>query len=261
MAEKPSPSETTVDLLARLRARERDGEIFLLEVGDGAGFRNRGWSDAISMQTWPSKKLVIRGYEIKASRSDWLRELDQPEKNLTWQLQCHEWYVVAPKDVVLLEELPPSWGLLVPRGEDQLRIASRAELNPNADGMVPISLMAAVFRAAANERRGLENQREREIQAIVEKRNRGTVDRLVREARDWEKRHMELVECLGNRWDNWERLKKTAAAVKALDDAQLDPAKLVREAKNRVDGASNRLARVLKDLEEISGETSGETTT
>lgn len=247
---KPTPSEITRDLFDRLRCRERDGEIFLLEVGDGAGFGNRGWSDAISMQTWPSKDLVIRGYEVKATRSDWLRELDNPEKNREWQKACDEWYVVAPKGVVVLEELPPAWGLLVPKGELQLRIASRPSPLTSDETVVPRDLVAAVFRAAAKERKALENDARQEIEENVEKRHRAQMERYQREARDWEKRHMELVEALGGRWENFETLKKRAAALRQLEDEHTEPVKLVRDTRLKHERIAARLAELEKDLEE-----------
>lgn len=249
MTAKLTPSEITRDLFDRLRCRERDGEIFLLEVGDGAGFGNRGWSDAISMQTWPSKGLVIRGYEVKATRSDWLRELDNPEKNREWQKACDEWYVVAPKGVVVLEELPPAWGLLVPKGDLQLRIASRPEASSSSDGIISRDLLAAIFRAAANERKALENDARGEIEEAVEKLHRTQMERYQREARDWEKRHMELVEALGgHRWDDLGRLKKFAAAVHAVDSNGEDPKKLLAALRKKLEMTVTRIENIENDL-------------
>lgn len=241
-------SEITRDLFVRLRLRERDGEIFLLEVGDGAGFGNRGWSDAISMQTWPSKDLVIRGYEVKATRSDWLRELDEPEKNRRWQEACDEWYIVAPKNVVVLEELPPAWGLLVPKGEEQLRIASRSETS-SSQGIIPRGLLAAVFRAAANERRALEKGARLEIEEIIQGQHRARMERLEREARDWEKRYMELVEALGgHRWTNFDRLKKFAAAVRKIEENGDDPKKLLADLRRKFEATASRIGSIESDL-------------
>lgn len=236
--------DVTTDLLRRLRNRERDGEIFLCQVGDDAGFRNRGWSDAISMQTWPSKTLVIRGYEVKATRSDWLRELDLPAKNVVWQKQCHEWYVVAPKDVVRGEELPSEWGLLVPKGNDALRIAKRPSAKIEYLVDVPVSLMAAVFRAVGNERDHFEKVGRREIYEEERERVAGQIERLEREAKDWESRHMELVEALGGRrWDNFDKLKKIAAAVSELEKSE-DPKRLVRELCEKLELTATRMREV-----------------
>ena len=233
-------SEITADLFRRLRLRSNgSGVVLLCEVGDGAGFGNRGWSDAISMQTWPSKTLTITGYEVKATRSDWLRELDEPEKNAAWQKQCHEWYVVAPKDVIVLEELPTGWGLLVPRGEDGLRIAARSE--KTGDDAVSLGLMAAVFRAAANERRRLEKTARWEIQQEECERVAERMERLEREAKDWESRHVELVEALGGyRWENFDKLKKLATAVREVENGD-DPKELIRQLRKKLQRTAEKL--------------------
>lgn len=236
-------SEITADLFRRLRKRNNaNGVILLCEVGDGAGFGNRGWTDVVSMQTWPSKKLIITGYEVKATRPDWLRELDNPEKNVAWQKQCHEWYIVAPKDVLKLEELPEGWGLLVPRGKDSLRIAVRSE--KIGVETISLDLMAAVFRAAGNERRHLQNAARQEIQEQECERVAERMGRLEHEARKWEQSHIELVEAIGSRWENLDKLKKRAAAIRALDEHD-DPRRIVRQVREKLE----RTVEKMKDIE------------
>ena len=252
MSDKPSPSDITSDLFRRLRKRcsRESGEIVLFEVGDGAGFRNRGWSDAVSMQTWPSKKLVVSGYEVKATRSDWLRELDSPEKNATWQRHCHFWYIVAPKDVVVLAELPPKWGLLVPKGADGLRIASRAAPPDVTIVDIPASLLAAVFRAADNERRALHTTKVAEIREEERKRVEAEIERQYKAACAFEAKYLELAEALGSKWENLETLKTRAAAVRLLRDEYEDPSKLVRNLRLRHEKIAKRLGELEAEIEE-----------
>jgi len=49
-------------------------------VRSHAGFDARRTADYVAMDLWPSKGLALHGHEIKVSRSDWLRELKEPEK-------------------------------------------------------------------------------------------------------------------------------------------------------------------------------------
>lgn len=217
----------------------------LCQVGDGAGFGNRGWADAISMQTWPSKDLLVTGYEVKATRSDWLRELDKPEKNAAWQKQCHEWYVVAPKEIIKIEELPARWGLLIPRGEDGLRIAVRSEKNGDDLKMVPLDLMAAVFRASENERRHLERATRLDIQTEERERASSELERWRGQAREVEQRYTELAEALGDRWETLEKLKNRALAVRQLNEHD-DPRGLLRGLRERLENTALRL----KDVED-----------
>ncbi len=245
-----SPHDITSDLFRRLRLRSINGVILLCEVGDGAGFRNRGWSDAVSMQTWPSKKLFLTGYEVKATRKDWLRELDKPEKNERWQTQCHEWYIVAPKDIVRLEELPTGWGLMIPRGDDGLRIAARSDRNGAGEKTIALDLLAAVFRSADNERRRLEKIARDEIREEERQRLEKQMERTEKDGRNYRDSYEELAEALGSRWEDLKVLKKRAEAVRLMRDEHDDPAKSVRDLRLRHERVATRLGEIEKSIEE-----------
>ena len=244
-------SGITEDLYRRLalRADPRNGLVMLCNVGDGAGFRNNGWSDAISMQTWPSKRLTVCGYEVKATRSDWLRELDSPSKNRAWQDQCHEWYIIAPKDAVKLEELPISWGLMVPQGADGLRIASRSE-RPGKD-IVSLDLLAAVFRAAGRELTiGLDKAKisiRDEIRSQVAEELR--MDKA--EAEAGRARYEELMSALGGRWENHEELKRRARAVREFNVE--GAIRRVRSMRIELENMAKRLAEAEESLAKNQG--------
>ena len=218
----------------------------LCQVGDGAGFGNCGWSDAISMQTWPSKKLTITGYEVKATRQDWQRELDSPDKNATWQEQCHEWYVVAPKSIVQIEELPDRWGLMIPVGEDGLRIAKRAEIRENDS--VPLDLMAAVFRAAANEHRRLQGESRVEIYNEARKQIGKELQGAKKSAMEWEDRYRQIASVLSAGWESDDKLK---ARAKALTEMERTGEPLLRRLIAIKDGfklAADKLSELEKEL-------------
>jgi hypothetical protein len=72
-----------------------------------------------------SRPYPLWGIEVKAFRSDWLREIQNPLKADTLREVVDAWYLVAPADVAKPEEVPAGWGLLVPKG-DTLRIVVRA---------------------------------------------------------------------------------------------------------------------------------------
>jgi hypothetical protein len=88
----------------------------LYEVHNGTGASQRRSADGLAINLWPSRGMEIHGVEIKIHRSDWLRELKQPEKSADVQRFCNRWWIAAPPDVVLAGELPPTWGLLSLRG-------------------------------------------------------------------------------------------------------------------------------------------------
>jgi len=84
-------------------------------VANGTGSRARRWADAVAMGIWPSRGLELVGFEVKVSRSDFLRELKQPEKDDAVGRYCDRWWIAAgDPDIVKESELPPAWGLMVP---------------------------------------------------------------------------------------------------------------------------------------------------
>lgn len=101
----------TADVKAALRARFVAPEwAIFFEVGDGTGGNQRRWADAVAMNMWPSRGLEIHGFEIKVSRSDWLRELKDPAKSAKVQQYCDRWWIITPKGIIKPGELPPTWG-------------------------------------------------------------------------------------------------------------------------------------------------------
>lgn len=105
-------------------------------------------ADGIAFNLWPSRGLPVIGFEIKVNRGDWLNELKQPAKSADIQKFCHNWYVVAPKDVVKPEELPKTWGWYEVQGKS--RLIQRVK----APDLEPISLdpyfVAAIMRKVSS---------------------------------------------------------------------------------------------------------------
>jgi hypothetical protein len=139
---KPVPL-TEGELVERLRARYSEaagnGAVGALIPGvrDAAGFDACRTIDAIGVNFWPSRGLLLDGYECKSSRSDWQRELAEPAKAERFcELVDRFWIVAGRADLVLEAELPPDWGLLVPRGKGLTQVRPAAILHPdeNATG-------------------------------------------------------------------------------------------------------------------------------
>lgn len=82
---------------------------FMEEVAPQTG-GGTGYADAVAVNLWASRGHAIHGFEIKVSRSDWLRELKKPAKAESVFAYCDRWWIVAPKGVLKEEELPPTWG-------------------------------------------------------------------------------------------------------------------------------------------------------
>src|SRR3546814_12925642 len=91
----------TAQINAALRARFcAPGWALLFNVGNATGATQRRWADAVAMNLYPSRGLELHGFAVKASRSDWLSELKQPDKSAPVQKLCDRSWVVAPPGVV-----------------------------------------------------------------------------------------------------------------------------------------------------------------
>lgn len=137
----------TESLLALIMKRfPSESWALMYEVADATGARHSRWADAVAMGLWPSRGLDLHGMEIKASRSDWLRELKKPAKAETICSFCHYWWLVAADStVVKMEELPHTWGLLIPHGGSLKTVKQAPRLDPKP--VTPVFL-AALMRAA-----------------------------------------------------------------------------------------------------------------
>lgn len=98
------------DLLAKRYPSPEFALMFEVAPRTGGGSR---YADAVAVGLWQSRGHVVHGFEIKVSRSDWLRELKKPEKAEESVFgYCDFWWIVAPADIINDGELPPTWGLL-----------------------------------------------------------------------------------------------------------------------------------------------------
>lgn len=115
---------TEADMLGLLRARHNENGgngrafAFIDHVRDAAGFEAGRTIDAIAMGLWPSRGLMIDAFEIKCSRSDWLRELKEPAKADGFCERVDRFWLVLSDEAIIRDgELPLTWGLLVPKGK------------------------------------------------------------------------------------------------------------------------------------------------
>lgn len=119
------------------------------EVANATGFGARRHADAVALGIWPSRGHQLVGFEFKASRRDWQRELRQPAKAEEIARFCDEWWLVVSDDrVAKLEEIPEPWGLLVatPKG-DKLERRKLAKPFPDREKTaLPRSFVAAMLR-------------------------------------------------------------------------------------------------------------------
>lgn len=79
------------------------------------GFNPEQRIDAWAMSAWKSDKYKSIAYEIKVSRTDFLREIAEPEKRATAMRFSNQFYFVAPDGIIKPSEVPEGCGLLLIR--------------------------------------------------------------------------------------------------------------------------------------------------
>lgn len=132
-----SASFTEAELLAALRLKytfSGNGGAgryaFMTHVRTGAAWDQQE-IDAIVMCLWPSDSHSILGFEVKCSRTDWLREIrpDTSKSEKTRSL-CDSFTIVAPANAVTIGELPTGWGLVVAGRDERGNVRLRQQVTP-----------------------------------------------------------------------------------------------------------------------------------
>lgn len=120
-ARRTAPNWTSRDLIARV-SRRHTNDVWFAEVKDGpTWFGSHLRIDGLAIaKSW--SPIRVTGYEVKVDRGDWLRD----SKWESYLAMCTDLYVVAPKDVVRIDEMPKGVGLIEAVGEKGLRTARKA---------------------------------------------------------------------------------------------------------------------------------------
>lgn len=107
-----APKITTGDLMDKLVEKyPRDRYALFFDVPDAVGTNQQRRADAIAIGCWRSVGHSIDGFELKISRSDWLREVQLVAKADPFIERCDRWWLVTSSpDIAKLEEIPACWG-------------------------------------------------------------------------------------------------------------------------------------------------------
>lgn len=162
------PTLNAFQLLDALRdhfvmpGKSRPGAVFLTEVT--APDRTHR-ADAVHVGLWASRGYTVDVCEIKASRADFQRELDKPDKAEAWWRHSNTFTIVAPDVKVAPPELlPKGWGLMVPNPRSR---RFKTVVKPEHRDLRPsTALLAALLVSMETDR---ENAIERQRQRLDEK--------------------------------------------------------------------------------------------
>lgn len=131
--------------LVRARHPVEKGWVVLSEVSDDGA---NGRADLVAVSCWGQPFVVV--YALKASRADWLRELDMPAKR-AWaeRVGRFRWFVTEPA-CAKVHELPAGWGLMEVIGPPDRRRLRRIVAAPAVlvETVLPKWLCRCLLRGA-----------------------------------------------------------------------------------------------------------------
>lgn len=141
------PYLTAKDIQRELRTFYGSGNATAIafEVSAGTGRHAARRVDAVVMDLWPSRGLILHAIEIKVSRSDFKREIKDGAKAEEIAQHCDLFSIAAPVGLLKEEEVPAAWGLIEIGGEIVVKFAKR----PAVTKARPVDrlFMASMLRA------------------------------------------------------------------------------------------------------------------
>lgn len=163
--ETPPPKAqqmTTAELLAALRAHymkpvpaaqrfagQTESDLLVEEVCAPSSGRR---CDLLRIGMWASRGHKIIVNELKISRADFLKELEDPAKAEAWWPYCHEFWIAAPAQLIHPHELPDGWGLMVPPANSQHRRFKVIKKAATKDPKITPELLVEIARRVDNAR-------------------------------------------------------------------------------------------------------------
>lgn len=125
---------TSADLCRMIESKfAGDGShLALFDVPDNVGLNSKRRADAIVIGNWGSTGRLVHGFEIKITRSDWLRELKHVDKADPFIARCDRWWLVTADDkLAKADEIPALWGWMTAT-KTGLRIQKAATIIPQS---------------------------------------------------------------------------------------------------------------------------------
>lgn len=229
--------------------------ITMFEVRDSTGFDSRRSADALSIGMYSSRGREITGFEIKFSRSDWLRELKMPEKAEEIGKFCDWFYLVTNDDsIAKLEEIPTPWGWMVLRG-------SRLKVIKKPEKIKPLPLDRPMLCSLLYSARGqCIAEIEKRISSRVDERVQTEARSLTYQAKEGDRKYQELLKSVREFEDAsglsihspWVDKKKIGDAVRRVmkeGDSLNEYRRELEFVKNRALTLSSNVEREIAQLE------------
>ncbi len=246
MGKKSKWDLSTADVESLLRQRYCNRQEWALawEVGNTTGGARRR-CDLLAMHCWASNGgHKLHGHEIKVSRADWLKEMNDISKAEEFAKRCHYFWIAAPKGMIPLEELPTQWGLMQAT-DKTLKVAKPASLR--MPEQMDWRFFASIMRTAVNQAPSTH---------LLEKVERQAYENGAKAAKAHRDNHRQHEERRESR--ELARLQNNVAAFEKVSGIKIDnynggtigeAVKLLRQL--GVPGVFDRLDRLAADLDNV----------
>ena len=141
---------TAKDILALLRDRYSNGGEWVCasEVQRTTGWSDRRY-DFVAMNCWKSNFYKIEVVEIKVSKADLRRELEEPEKHNVMFDDIDYYSLAAPDKIIDMSIIPPKWGVYAVVDGKLVIKRKPLALHDEPRTTLPRAFAASFMRAAA----------------------------------------------------------------------------------------------------------------
>lgn len=262
----PKSSDITADdILVHLSDMYSDANQYVCaaEVSPRTGAWERR-IDFLVMNCYDSEQLKIQGYEIKISKADLKRELEDPDKHAVFFDAIDFYWLIAPKQVVdNIDLIPPKWGVRAVWRDESGKIVSRTVRKPTClhdeqmySRKIRKTFMASFCRAISKQSltKAKLHEQQRSLEEDIRKKVESELTNGGRVVPNWKLESLErckrLVEDLGlNEYSGESSRKRVRKAVDIVNSLERCDNSL-RDAKYRI----NEAIGLIKDLEEEKAE-------
>ncbi|MET7713721.1 hypothetical protein [Streptomyces sp. NPDC005407] len=234
------------------------GAVYLTEVTAPGDTRR---ADAVHIGLWSSRGAGrIDVCELKTSRSDFRRELENPAKAEAWWPYSTTFSIVSPGiDITPPEELPPGWGLLIPNPRAGARrfktVVKPAEREPKLTIGLLLTLLKNTETTRVNALRQqstqLRNQHHEELKKVRREKVTATDPRSQDRLELLDRLETAMGQRLGEH--SWHDVIEVAEAAEGLANL-LDGAKARSRARETAERQANQLERVAQRAQEEARE-------
>lgn len=241
---------TSKDVLQGLMVKHSGPEwATFCEVANSTGIHANRRIDFLALNIWPSKGYAIHGFEIKVSRGDFRREMENIAKAKAISQFCDFFWLATPSGLIDPTECPENWGL-IELTKAGMRVKKQAPKRTPED--LTRGFVAAILRQT-------QSRHEPEIQAAVDRRvealQKGMDQRLAYEKKQMESRVAQNAEWikafekkLGVKFQHWTPPERLAERLKAA--AMLDKGGSIQRLKHSLTTLLQEIDRLEEDHHE-----------